>query len=747
MPAAGATVGKQEQPAAAGDPAGLPEIIVTAEKRSTSLQRTPLAITALSGDTLQEHQVRDLKDIQALVPNFKIGEGVGITQIAIRGVGSTVFKPGSEGEVAVNLNEVYISRPVAQQTGLFDVSSVEVLRGPQGTLYGRNATGGAVNIATTRPTDDLAGFVNATVGNYGELRLEGAIGGALVSDGAVAVRIAGVRETRNGYGKNIITGTDVDDKDAYGVRGTLVVKPTSTLSATLIAEYFNEDDHNGQAHYFGAAGRTGLAGASGLQPVFVPAGGFVAPDVRDVAYPFDGQFALKTLALSGIVDWKPGGAFSFRSVTGYRDQTASVNYSVDASSVGAARVFANEPAHQFSQELQVHYDTSDLNVTAGGYYFRETDTVSPLFLTASAYVVQNALRIPPVAPNIRLIAQNALLGTRAYAGFGQATYHFNSALSVTAGVRYSEETKSAQNGFGLQPFVPYPSSAPFPPFVRLPDASFSAWTPKFGIQYQAGPRTLLFASFSKGFKSGGFDVGTANPVPYAPEKLSSYEAGVKTTFADGRIRANVTGFYYDYSDLQVQQLVGIAVQTSNAASARIYGIEGELNFIIAGGFSIAANGSWTHSRYGRFCGADGARPLIVTPASCVGSNGVVPKNAADFGGNMLSNSPEWRGYLAGQYSRDLGSGKLTLRVEVDYSSRVFFTPGNFDFVGQGAFSKEDAYLTYSPSDKVDLRLFLKNAFDVTTKNSAVITTNLVGNTIVGGIAPPRTFGGQVNLRF
>jgi iron complex outermembrane receptor protein len=367
-----------------------------------------------------------------------------------------------------------------------------------------------------------------------------------------------------------------------------------------------------------------------------------------------------------------------------------------------------------------------------------------VYLVASDYVVRNAFRINPAGPYTRLIVQSARFGTDAYAGFGQATYHFTPALSATAGLRYSRETKHAENGFGLQLTVPYPSAAPFPAFTRLPDASFSAWTPKFGLQWQADPHMLLFASYSKGFKSGGFDVGTANPLPYAPEKLTSYEGGVKSTLAGGHVRANVTGFYYDYSDLQVQQLVGIAVQTSNAASARIYGVEAELNFLIPGGFEIAASGSWTHSRYGRYCGADAARPLIATPATCAGVNGVPPLNEADFQGNQLTNAPSWRGFLSGQYRHSLGSGTLSLRGEVDYSSRVYFTPGNFGFVSQKPFAREDAYITY---DSLQFRLFVKNIADVTTKTSVVITTNLVGNTIVGGISPPRTFGGQINYRF
>lgn len=733
-------------PATDQNAGGIQDIIVTAEKRSTSLQRTPISVTALTGDAVRERQIKDLRDIQSSVANFKMGDAEGIAQITIRGVGSSVFKPGSEGEVAVNENEVYIARGIAQQTGLFDVSSLEVLRGPQGTLYGRNATAGAVNIATARPGSRLAGYGDATAGNYGELRFEGAIGGPIDKDGVLGIRIAGFRERRNGYGANVVTGNDVDDRDAYGVRGTAVLKPLDGFQATAIVEYYHQQDHNGQFHYFGQGGTSGLIGASGLQPLFQVSGGYAPSNPYDVALPFDGQFGLKTLALTGILDWNNGGPFSVHSVTGYRRQNAALTFALDPGSSANARGFYNEPAHQFSQELQLHYDTSNLHVTAGGYYFREKDNVSPLFFAFSSYLLQNVLHLTPVAPFTRYLVQSALFQTDAYAGFGQATFNLTPELSLTAGIRYSSETKKAANGYGVQVSTPYPTSAPFPSFVALPDATFSAWTPKFGIQYQVTPRTLFYASYAKGFKSGGFDVGVAKPQPYRPEKLTSYEAGMKTTLAGGHVRANVSGFYYDYSDLQVQQVVGAAVQTSNAATARVYGIEGEFNFLLGRGFEVDASGSWTHARYQHYCGADPARPAIVTPASCA-VNGVVPNHVADFSGNSLSNSPDWRANLAAQYTYDIANGRsLILRSELEYSDRYYFAPDNLNFISQPSYVKLDLYLTYRLNEHLQVRGFMKNVGGKITKTSSLIASTLVGNPIVGSLAPPRTFGGQISFK-
>ena len=736
----------QTEPEAQLNTSGLQDIIVTAEKRSTSLQRTPIAITALSAETVRDHQISDLKDVQALVPNFKMGDAEGVSQITVRGVGSNVFKPGSEGEVAVNENEVYIARGVAQQTGLFDVSSIEVLRGPQGTLYGRNASAGAVNITTARPTDQLAGYGDVTVGNYGAVRLEGAVGGPINDQGTLSVRVAGFRETRGGYGHNVVTGADVENKDAYGVRGTIVIKPTSNLQAALIVEYYHQQDRSGQFHYFGPAGLSGLQGASGIQPLFLTRGGFAPSDSRDIAYPFDGSFGLRTLAITGIVDWKSDGPFSIRSITGYRRQRAPFTFELDGGSSANVFGFSDEPAQQFSQELQLHYDTNSLHVTAGGYYFHEKDDVTPQYFVFSDYLMQNILHIAPVAPYVRFLSQVAYLRTNAYAGFGQATYNVTSRLSLTAGIRYSTETKQDTQQFGFQPSVPYPSSAPFPSAVALPDATFSSWTPKFGAQFQITPRVLLYASYAQGFKSGGYDVGVATPAPYRPERLTSYETGLKSTLAGGNIRANITGFYYNYTDLQVQQVVGLAVQTSNAATAKVYGVEGEFSFLLSPAFEIDASGSWTHARYSHFCGADGARPNIVTPASCA-INGVLPPSSADFGGNTLTNAPDWRAYTAAQYTQAIGSGSLIFRGELEYSGRFFFQPDNFSFLSQSPYAKVDLSLTYKSSARWQVRAFAKNIADITTKTSALVATSLIGSPIIGSLAPPRTFGGQLTFKF
>ncbi|WP_176489085.1 TonB-dependent receptor [Rhizorhabdus dicambivorans] len=519
---------------------GLQEIVVTAEKRSTNLQRTPIAVTALTSDTLAKAQVRTLIDIQTLVPNFQMGQNSGYAQITLRGIGISNFVPTAEGAVAVNVNEAYVSRPIAQLSGIYDIGSIEVLRGPQGTLYGRNATAGSVNITTARPTNDWSGYGRATIGNFSAVNVEGAVGGPIVDD-KILFRVAGFVDRHSGYGRNLVTGNDVEDKNARGVRGTLVITPVSGLKATVIGEYYKENERSAAQHYFGAAGLSGLSGSTGQPPVFVQQGGYAPTGLQDIANVRDPKFRLRTASATGIVEWTSG-PVSLKSVTGYRDQNSLTFESIGAGSNVDAFYIAGEPAHQFSQELQAHYDTSRLHATAGLYYFKEYDASIPGAVAFPGRLLDPILGLPPRSPDYLVDGEiGGSIRTTAKAAFAQASYEIVDRLTFTVGIRVSSERKKAllYNRFDF--FTPYISNSPYHNDTPLPaptpegPKTFKSTTPKLGIQYQLSRSTLAYASYSKGFKSGGFDVTTIAPA-FEPEKLTDYEGGIKTTLLDNRLR-------------------------------------------------------------------------------------------------------------------------------------------------------------------------------------------------------------------
>ena len=256
------------------------DIVVTAQRRSESLQKVPLAITAVTAADLERSGIRDLQGIVSSVPNLNLGQQLGMAKIALRGVGVENISSGAEGSIAFHLNGVFLSRSITALASFFDVQQVEVLRGPQGTLYGRNATGGAINITTREPTQDPSGYFNITGGNYGRVTAEGAVGGAIVPD-VLAVRVAFQTNNRNGFGENIVTGTDVDDLNTRAIRGSLLFTPTARLSIDLKADYFHERDRAGGYHYLGNAGFS--APGVPIIPVGLRVGGTVPTNVRDVS--------------------------------------------------------------------------------------------------------------------------------------------------------------------------------------------------------------------------------------------------------------------------------------------------------------------------------------------------------------------------------------------------------------------------------------------------------------------------------
>jgi iron complex outermembrane receptor protein len=350
-----------------------------------------------------------------------------------------------------------------------------------------------------------------------------------------------------------------------------------------------------------------------------------------------------------------------------------------------------------------------------------------------------AFGIPYPTPGYLTIGNlDADLTTKAEAAFAQASYNLTSDLTITAGIRYSEEKKGISStaaldlgAGGLPLFPPYPGSNPLgAPYVA--SKTFHSVTPKFGLQYQVDPVTMLYATYSQGFKSGGFDSGVVAPTAFKPEKLTDYEAGLKTTTLDDHLRLNLAGFYYNYEDLQVTQVVGLNVQTGNAASARDYGIEGDLTYLATEALEFEASGAWTHARYEKYLGPDPALPLLPV---------------ADFSGNTLDNAPDWQATVAAQYTWQLSAGALTARGEAEYSGRFYFSPGNERELSQGSFIKGNFYLIYDPNTDWTVTAYIKNVANTTTKTSALVGTPLVLNPIEGSLAPPRLFGLEVSRRF
>jgi iron complex outermembrane recepter protein len=470
---------------AAPQTAGVGEIVVTAQKRAESLQKVPLAITAVKGTTLAESGINTLQGAMAVVPNLNIGQQQGVAKVSLRGIGLENISAGAEGSIALHLDGVFVSRPIVALASFFDVDQIEVLRGPQGTLYGRNATGGSINITTREPTEELSGYADLTLGNYGRVESDGAISGAIVP-GVLLGRIAFQTSNRSGYGHNIVTGDDIDNLNTRSVRGKLLFKPADRLSIELTGDYHRERDNSGAYHYLGGGGFS----APGVPriPTGIALGGEVASNVRDIASETDPVNHVRFWGVSGKIAYDLGGGTEIKSITAYRKTDYSALTDLDSTSLRLAPKTNFENDNQFSEELQLSGKHDRLTWLIGGYYFREDD--------AGGISIPFNNAIVGVRPGtfVQGYFSGGSIKTEALAAFGQASYEIVDGLRLTFGARYSSEKKTDHDEAAFDTRTPYDPTVPLALKVLDRSKRFNSFTPRVAVDYRLTPDILLYAS-------------------------------------------------------------------------------------------------------------------------------------------------------------------------------------------------------------------------------------------------------------
>jgi iron complex outermembrane receptor protein len=725
------------------------EIIVTAQKRSESLQKIPMAVTAVTSAELQQSGIQDLQGAVALVPNLNLGQQLGMAKIALRGIGLENISAGAEGSIAFNVDGVFISRSIAALSSFYDVQQLEVLRGPQGTLYGRNATGGAVNITTREPTQDPSGYFDITGGNYGRVTTEGAVSGPIVP-GLLAARVAFQSQDHDGYGTNIITGNKIDDLHTRAIRGTLLFTPTDRLTVDVKADYFNQDDHSGGYHFLGGAGFS--APGVPITPLGLVLGGTVATNVRDISNEADPTNHATFWGTSGKITFDLGGNTQISSLTAYRSTQYHMATDLDSTSAVLAKEFQSEVDTQLSEELQLSGKSDRLDWLLGLYYFHEKDDgyqFTPFNNVAVGF--------PPPGTFVKGYLASGYIETDALAVFGQASYKIVDKLSLTLGARYSSEKKTDHDAFAFDVFTPYNGPYDFPATTTLDRSKrWPSFTPRVALDYEALPDVLLYTSWSRGFKSGTYNLGGLEP-PVNPETVSAIEAGVKSSLFDRRLRLNLAGFHYDYKNLQIGKVVQAQLALENAAAATIYGLEAEMKAQLTSRFDIDANAAWLHARFDQYYSADPARPFgdghtfvdalgNYLPNATAATPGAVP--AFNLAGNSLSQAPNFTAFLGAQYHVPTEIGTLTLRGEVSWRDRVYFTPFNVNYVSQAANTKLNAFLNWdSPDEHWNGSLFVKNLTNKTTVGNSLVSWVGVGFPVNGYLEDPRTYGLRLGYKF
>ncbi len=683
----------------------LEEIVVTAQKRQQNQQDVPVSVTALSGDALLDQSVRDVRDLSKLAPGLQITatDASANPKIFIRGVGLSDFNANASGAVGIYVDGAYVASPLAQTGQFFDLAQVEVLKGPQGTLYGRNTTGGTINITTRRPTFDVSGEGQVEYGRYNAVTLQAATNAPIVAD-KLAARIAGMFQRDDGYIHNRTDDSDVGATNRWAGRASLLFTPSDKVEALL---QIHGGRNKGDSFYAqarglmpavpAAAGPNGLCaqGAMGTGAC-TDALGYADTDGDPYAgdYNLAGRDRVDLYGGTLNVRWDLGGVTLY-SITAYdhakRDDTedtdASPNHLIETAYLATQR--------DFSQELRIEGDIGDkVKAVAGAYYlhdYLDTDSqydvlrdLRPMFITPdnpTGLSVEN---------NVAVVGYPYRQTTDGYAGFGQVDYLATDRLTLTAGLRYSRDKKSFTYRSTVEQAIEL--------FEYKADKSFDSVSGRLAASLKLTDDAMAYASYNRGYKSGGFFGGyTRDPAdlaPYDDETVDAYEVGTKTEWLNRRLRLNLSGFYYDYKDLQVFQLIqrdGLAVQTfDNAASARILGTEFELTALPVAGMELGLSGSYLDATYQDYV-----------------------SQGEDLDGNRLPSSPRWSLTGTVSHHREIdGIGEVSLTANVSYRSKVYFDSRNEERLSQSGYWLADVTLGWTSSDGgVGAGLTVANLFD------------------------------------
>lgn len=718
------------QPADAEGPA-VEELVVTARRREESLKDVPVAVTAVTEERLANTGAIDITVLQQQTPNLtvQVARGSNSTLISfIRGVGQQDPLWGFEPGVGLYVDDVYIARPQAAVLDIFDIERIEVLRGPQGTLYGRNTIGGAVKYVTARIDDDAEIKLKGQVGSYGQLDLVGAAKGK-VSD-TLGLGLTWAKFGRDGYGTNLNTGAEHYNKDVGAARGTIEWSPTPDLFFRLAGDIVQDKSNPRHGH------REVQALNAFGQPI---AGGAPPSDVYDT-YAGSGDYnrvEARGVSLGG--EWNASDTLTFKSITAYRAGETDGTIDFDNLPAAILDIPAHYADHQFTQELQLLYTGERLQAVGGLFYL--SATASGAFDT----VLSQA--------NLT-IATAGHVDTESWSAFADVSYSITDALTVSVGGRWTQDEKTGQvyrqNFTGLRSPL-FGNAQATPGLVRsnfTNTKTFEKFTPRVSLSYAFSPDVTGYVSYSQGFKSGGFDMRAdailtpSSTNGYEPETVDSYEAGLKGYFFDRRLSLNTAAFYAKYEDQQVtlQTPVGasIASQVLNVGQSHMSGVELEGFASLASNLSANFAVGYIKAEFDEYKALDLTKtPPVVT----------------DFANaRVFQNTPEWTGNFGLTYTHDLGdNGRIILTPMASYRDEfsMFEIPSTLDQKGYWLY---DASLVWSSADdKFRVGLHGKNLADERYRiggyNFPQSAGVLFGNSVTAYYGPPRTVTLSLEAKF
>ncbi|MDT0508472.1 TonB-dependent receptor [Novosphingobium sp. MMS21-SN21R] len=706
------------------------DIVVTAQRRSEKVQDIPVAISAFGAEQIERSGVVSIENIAPRVPSFYFGSfGATRPQLYIRGIGTRSFDPGSESSVGVFSDDVYMGRSSGSFGTMKDIERVEVLRGPQGTLYGRNTIGGAINVISKAPTPEFTGNFEAGVSNFDGYEVFGAVSGPIAGD-KIMFRAAGWTVQRDGYVRNVATGKAFQGIDNKGGRLRVTLAPVDQLKIDLTAEFTEDGDASG----FGGFNQ-GTFGAPGV--VFFKGGRRVPTvntgDLREGTLSFDPFLDRNARSLIGRIEYE-GEAFTLTSISANRRLRTKDGRDLEGSSLSVLDQLSREKSQQFTQEVRLTSAPDGslslggkIDWILGGFYYRDTSVRADTFVLGTDSAVRAA------AGTSATDVASSDYKIESYAVFGQAVIHLTDALDVTLGGRYSHDSKRAVQTGTTTDGAPIIAA----PFTTTNSATYKSFDPRIVVSYKLSGDANVYASYSTGFKSGGFQYVPFSKaqadVLFAPEDIKAYEVGFKSEWLDRAFLFNVAGFKYDYKNLQVSRIIlaGNAPVSliTNAASSTIKGVDLEIGLRPTRNFRINIAYGYLDAKYDNYA-----------------------FNATtDFSGTRMVRAPKHSMNMGAEWEAELGGDtRLILRADYALTGTFFHEPGegNIRFGTGIPLTREASYglldlratLSNGPWQ---LTAYASNAGDVSYRR----TVNALGSTVVGFAGAPRIYGAKIGYSF
>jgi iron complex outermembrane receptor protein len=731
------------------------EIVVTAQRREETLQEVPVSVTVVDAPALQTSDVRSLEDLSAIAPGFLATTDVGYAAapLSIRGVGG----PSGGGNffadepVGVYLNDVYLARPSAVVADLVDVEAIQILRGPQGTLFGRNSTAGAVLVTSSRPTEEFEAYLEGTVARFDEYRIEGAISGPLTD--RISGRLAVGYTERGDFADNLTTGEDVGGSENLTVRATTTWRVTDALSFDLIGEYLEREARPATI----AQTDVGLQG--GISTPFT-----LREDLDEILddseVTFNDPNVIDTDAYQATLlgNWDLGFAI-LDTVSAFRSEDLNGRQDSDSTALTLFNNNGGYETDQVSQEIRLSGEFNDIGFLqqiewlVGGFYFREEiDTVFNINNFQGFFGLGTAATF------------DAAQELDAYAGFADVTLHLTDWFRLLGGLRYSSETKDFTNSIQVvtiqegtvPPFVPGIGGMTLPPgstvtpltpfaeedsFDDVSQRAILELDPLHFVDNRLLSSMLFYASYSTGFSSGGFNSFELDDA-FDNENIRAFELGVKTTFWDGRGLLNLAGFINSYDDLQLRLPVPTGgVNIENVGEASIQGFEAEFDIFPFAGFRFQGNVAYLDAEID-----EGVLPRVPGGLEPFPIGAPLPLIDEDVSGNSLARAPEFQTYLRASYVWQVPIGDLEFSTAYRYQDDVFFLEIAQD---------EDTFRADSWNE-IDLRLELRSgdgrwavaAFGTNVTNERYITqVTPLGGFPVAALNDPARWGFDVRLTY